>query len=105
MCGESYGINILRYIECDDCGYTEFIKDSHAETNQDTINPTHYQQGKYEIFDVIQDITEHLPQGHGFFVGNVIKYIARYPNKNGIEDVKKAKRNLEQLIKVMEEQA
>ena len=34
-----------------------------------------------------------------FFQGNVIKYVTRYENKNGLEDLKKAKWYLDRLIK------
>lgn len=35
-----------------------------------------------------------------FIVGNIIKYICRYKDKNGIEDLKKAKHYLEVLIEL-----
>jgi len=38
----------------------------------------------------------------GFLRGNVIKYIARYKDKNGIQDVLKAKHYLEKLIECLE---
>lgn len=34
----------------------------------------------------------------GFFEGNVIKYITRYKDKNGLEDLKKARHYLDFLI-------
>ena len=34
----------------------------------------------------------------GFCEGNIIKYITRYSNKNGIEDLEKAKHYIEILI-------
>ena len=34
----------------------------------------------------------------GFIEGNVIKYVTRYKNKNGLEDLKKAQHYLEMLI-------
>lgn len=34
----------------------------------------------------------------GFLRGNIIKYIARYRNKNGIEDLEKARDYLNKLI-------
>lgn len=34
----------------------------------------------------------------GFLQGNVIKYIALYKNKNGVEDLKKAQHYLTKLI-------
>lgn len=34
----------------------------------------------------------------GFYWGNAIKYMTRYRNKNGLEDLKKARKNLDWLI-------
>ena len=39
----------------------------------------------------------------GFLRGNVIKYIARYKDKDGIKDVLKAKHYLEKLLECLEE--
>jgi hypothetical protein len=36
----------------------------------------------------------------GFMMGNVIKYVARWQEKNGIEDLRKASHYLEKLIEV-----
>lgn len=46
----------------------------------------------------IQPIEYTLGNNLGFCEGNVIKYISRYKNKNGIEDLKKAKHYIELLI-------
>jgi hypothetical protein len=35
-----------------------------------------------------------------YLEGNIIKYVSRYKNKNGIEDLNKAKWYLEKLIEV-----
>ena len=43
-------------------------------------------------------------QFEGFLRGNAIKYLARYPDKTGIEDVKKARHYLDKLIEHMEAQ-
>ena len=40
----------------------------------------------------------------GFLNGNVIKYICRYRDKNGVEDLKKARHYLDKLIEVESEQ-
>lgn len=40
--------------------------------------------------------------GIGFIEGAVIKYVSRWRNKNGIEDLKKAKHFLELLIEMEE---
>jgi hypothetical protein len=36
----------------------------------------------------------------GFYWGNVIKYVARWKDKNGLEDLKKAHDYLERLINI-----
>jgi hypothetical protein len=41
----------------------------------------------------------------GFLRGNVIKYIARYREKDGLKDVLKAKHYLEKLLECLEERS
>lgn len=66
----------------------------------DSVNsPRHYNQGKFETIDVIEDIVE---DGQSYLLGNVVKYISRYRFKNGVEDLKKAKWYLDRLIVKME---
>lgn len=36
----------------------------------------------------------------GYFEGNVIKYVTRWKNKNGVQDLEKAKHYLELLIEL-----
>lgn len=36
----------------------------------------------------------------GFCVGNIIKYVCRYKDKNGIEDLKKARHYIDLLIEI-----
>jgi hypothetical protein len=36
----------------------------------------------------------------GYLEGNVVKYVSRWKNKNGIEDLKKAQHYLAKLIEV-----
>lgn len=38
----------------------------------------------------------------GFLRGNALKYLARYPDKGGVEDVKKARHYLDKLIEHLE---
>ncbi len=38
--------------------------------------------------------------GLGFHEGNIVKYISRWRNKNGIEDLKKAKWYIERLLEL-----
>ncbi len=46
----------------------------------------------------IQPIEYTLANGLGFCEGNVLKYISRWKNKNGVEDLKKARHYLDMLI-------
>jgi len=59
----------------------------------DNVNsPNHYNKGDIEVIDYILD------QKFDYLEGNVIKYVSRYRNKGGIEDLRKAKWYLEKLI-------
>ena len=67
----------------------------------DNINhPKHYTQGKFETIEIIEDITG--DSFEGYLLGNIIKYLARYKYKNGIEDLKKARWYLNKLIEELE---
>lgn len=60
------------------------------DVNDDYKNPAHYKHGKYDLITHLADIlTEE--ELRGFLKGNVIKYIDRYRDKNGIEDLEKAR--------------
>lgn len=67
------------------------------------INPRYYKRGKFETIDVILDVTKHLEGDEGYLVGNVIKYVSRYDEKNGIEDLEKARWYLNKLIELLKE--
>ena len=61
------------------------------EAYNNPIDPDHY-YFEIEPWDFIH------ANKLDFAQGNVIKYICRYKNKNGIEDLKKAKQYIEMLI-------
>lgn len=46
----------------------------------------------------IQPIEFIIKNGLGFIEGNIIKYVCRYKDKNGLEDLKKARHYLDMLI-------
>jgi hypothetical protein len=65
------------------------------------INPAHYQKGGVECIEAIEaSITAEAFKG--FLKGNCIKYLYRYENKNGVEDLKKAEWYLLRLIATRE---
>ena len=65
----------------------------------DKINPHHYKQGKIECIEAIEAATANLSGTDSYLVGNVIKYIWRFEQKNGVEDLRKAQWYLDRLIK------
>jgi hypothetical protein len=61
----------------------------HTCKKKDKINPDHYKIGGIETIDIIRAKLS-KEAFEGYCTGNIIKYITRYNNKNGVEDVKKA---------------
>ena len=73
------------------------------EPNVDMVNhPSHYNQGGIECIDCIKSAIVGKVGIEAFCVGNAIKYLFRYEEKNGIEDVKKARWYIDRLIKELE---
>ena len=56
------------------------------------VGGNHYQQMAYQPLSFIMEL------GLNFCEGNIIKYIARYKNKNGLQDLKKAQHYLQFLL-------
>ena len=63
-------------------------------------NPPHYNQHKMECIDAIKACT--TDGFESYLQGNILKYLWRYRYKNGLEDLKKAKWYLSELIKAIE---
>ena len=79
---------------------------AHCVNDADNVNhPNHYQtKSGLEVIDVIEAFTEGLTGIQAFDTGNTIKYICRKKKKNGLEDLKKAKWYLENLINHLEKE-
>ena len=80
------------------------ITASVVKTKKDNINPNHYKFGDMDSMPFIDAVTEfgefqpvETPQ-----VKDSIKYLIRYPRKNGLEDLKKAQWFINHLIEVRE---
>lgn len=70
----------------------------------DVVNhPSHYTKGRIECIDAIDSATTGKSGIEAVCVANVIKYLFRYEEKNGLEDVKKAKWYLNKLISELED--
>ena len=62
-------------------------------------HPSHYQsETGLEVIDVIEAFTFDLKGIEATDTGNIIKYICRWKNKNGLQDLKKAMWYLQHLI-------
>ena len=66
------------------------------------VGGTHYiAKGDYQPWDVMRSWMN--PDNYvGFLWGNCLKYLSRWPDKNGVEDLLKARHYLDRLIEEME---
>tara|TARA_R100001530_G_scaffold40824_2_gene31359 strand:- start:396 stop:626 length:231 start_codon:yes stop_codon:yes gene_type:complete len=62
------------------------------EKRMNNINPDYYKKGKIEVTDFIID------QQLSFIEGNIIKYVTRYKDKSGIQDLRKCRWYIDKLI-------
>jgi hypothetical protein len=58
------------------------------------IGGSHYKDKTIQPWDYI------IANDLGYLEGNVVKYVTRWKNKNGVEDLKKAQHYLSKLIEV-----
>jgi hypothetical protein len=78
---------------------------SNDDTQEELQNTKRYKtnSGK-QLFDVLEDDLLTYEEVCGFYKANIYKYTHRYKQKNGIEDLKKVKVYVDQLIKLEEKQ-
>ena len=62
-------------------------------------HPKHYTKGKIECLDAIKESMS-TKQYRGYLKGNIMKYLWRYEDKGGTEDLRKAEFYLKRLIKL-----
>lgn len=65
-------------------------------------NPQHYGQGSIECIEYIKDFLSE-EEWVGYLRGNITKYLHRWPHKNGLEDLEKARVYLDWLIETQKE--
>ena len=80
----------------------ESVKQMYPEIIDNINKPSHY-QGRFgmESIDALRNFMT-PEQLKGFYLGNALKYQLRFQKKNGLEDLKKARKNLDWLIEEME---
>ena len=83
----------------------ESFNSCRARNGFDMVNhPKHYKaKNGMEVIDVIEAFTANLKGYEAVYTGKVIKYICRWKEKNGLEDLRKAQWYLNRLIKNIEE--
>ena len=63
------------------------------------VNPKHYKSDKgLECIDCIEGVVQDLVGVEATDTGNIMKYLWRWKNKDGVNDLKKAKWYLDHLI-------
>ena len=65
-----------------------------SAANARQVGGTHYVGAAIQPWDFI------VSNGIGFLEGNIIKYVARWRKKGGVEDLRKAEHYLAKLIEV-----
>lgn len=64
--------------------------------NEEQVGGTHYKAKSIQPWDYI------AANEIGYFEGNIIKYISRWKEKGGVDDLKKARHYLDKLIELKE---
>ena len=77
--------------------FRAFLKNTNQISENDSINPNHYVFGGIEIIEYLKAKLT-AEEYRGFLKVNVLKYISRKDDKNGLEDLKKYKWYLDKLI-------
>lgn len=71
-------------------GITDMHEDYANALRNDPVNPDHYRQGKVECIDALEAATMNLKGIEAVCTANAIKYLWRWKEKNGAEDLHKA---------------
>lgn len=84
---------INKFMECKDCADFDDVK-------EDVVNkPSHYHKGGIDLLTYV-DGKLSKERIAGFYQMNILKYVARYTEKNGVQDLEKAEFYLKKLIEL-----
>lgn len=91
------------YIVTSQSELTKDITEEFKELVNDSVeHPSHYTQGGIECIDSIKG-SQTKEMHVGYLDGNIKKYVWRWKHKNGVEDLKKARKHLDWLIDLVQE--
>lgn len=65
------------------------------------IEPDYYHKGGIDVIGFMETKVNQ-DEMRGFFRGNILKYVTRFHEKNGVDDLNKAKYYLDRLIELEE---
>lgn len=72
-------------------------------TTENVDHPNHYQGADgLEVFEVLEQFAPSPEYLEGFYWSNVVKYVLRFSQKNGVEDLKKAQVYLDKLVDALD---
>lgn len=74
--------------------YRELVEGKSMEANANQIGGKHYREKTIQPWDYI------AANDLGFFEGNVVKYVTRWKEKDGLQDLHKARHYLQKLIEL-----
>lgn len=66
------------------------------DVNSVQIGGSHYKELRIQPWDFC------IANSLGFLRGNIVRYVCRYKNKNGVEDLEKAKHYILKLVETLE---
>lgn len=70
---------------------------------KDKINPSHYQRDGMECIDAIKAAVQNLSGAEAYCTGSAIKYLWRWKEKGGKDDLNKAKWFIQNMVDDIEE--
>lgn len=76
-----------------------FRKYGAATANDTQVGGQHYKAKTIQPWDFI------AANGLGYFEGNIVKYVSRWRDKGGLDDLRKARHYLDKLIELEENAA
>ncbi len=86
-----------------ECAIEESIEKSDDKPCDAVNHPSHYTSGKIEVIDYIRDKMS-ARDFTSFCQGNVLKYVSRWRDKDGVQDLKKAQVYLNWMIESAEKE-
>lgn len=82
----------------DDSGKPCICIEKDVEKKRSPIKPDYYREGSKDLLQRFEEGLLTRKETIGFYKGNIMKYLIRFEQKNGIEDLIKAQTYLNRLI-------